>query len=108
MEEKEHVTLERAMVELDSHIAVYYNRAQTLWKGSNQERYESDMRRYELLRFIRNEVAGIIPRHTVIQDGKYYCPSCGSEVGALYPAADKANIPMNFCPCCMQSFEGRV
>lgn len=105
---KKYEMLERAIVELDSHIKVYYKRAQTLWKGRDPERYAKDMNRVELFQLLRKEVGGVIPQHTVISDGKFYCPSCGIEIGALYAAADEKNIPINFCPCCMQAFEGRI
>ncbi|MBQ3124990.1 MAG: hypothetical protein IJC09_06190 [Clostridia bacterium] len=108
MVSEEHSILERALIELDSHIKVYNDRAQKLWKGRDPERYSNDMNRVELFRFLRKEIGGVIPQHTVIQDGKYYCPSCGPEVGAIYEKADEVNMPVNFCPCCMQAFKGRV
>lgn len=105
MEEKKYEMLERAIEELDSHISAYEKRGMLC---SDEELKSRDAERVELFKFLRKEVGGVIPRRTVIKEGKYYCPSCGVEIGALYPAADKANIPINFCPCCLQAFEGSV
>lgn len=105
MEGKEYKMLERAIVELDSRISAYEKRGMLC---SDEALKKRDAERVELFKFLRKEVGGVIPQHTVISDGKFYCPSCGVEIGALYPAADEKNIPINFCPCCMQAFEGRI
>ena len=105
MEEREYKMLERALEELDSHIRAYEKRGMLC---SDEELKRRDAERVELFKFLRKEVGGVIPQHTVINDGKFYCPSCGVEIGALYEAADEANIPINFCPCCMQAFEGQM
>ncbi len=105
MEEKECEKLIKARDEIDNHIRAYEKRMNV---GYDEERQRRDAERVELFKLIRKEFAVIIPNSTVFSDGKYFCPSCKANVGAIYAAADDAGFPVNFCPCCSQAFNGRI
>ena len=71
-------------------------------KRDNDEYYS------ESLNFFYKESESLIPNKTVFKDGGYYCPTCKCKISAIYSAASEAEIPVSFCPCCGQAFNGLI
>ena len=105
MEGNECGKLIQARDEVERHMRAYSKRAEI---GLDAERKEQDLKKAEIFKLIYNETTMLIPNSTLFMDGKYYCPSCKVEVGAIYAAADNAGFPINFCPHCGQAFSGRI